>query len=70
MRLKNGLAQALTMKSVIISFMCAAPRLPQTEATSGLSSGMPSSRLAWALLWLRKSTRTGVPVTTTLSGCL
>ena len=68
MTLKKGFAQARTMKSVMISFMCAAPRLPQTLATSGRPSGMPSSRRAVSLSSLRKSMRTGVPVTTTRSG--
>ena len=67
---KKGLAQARTMKSVMISFMCPAPRLPQTLATRGLSSGSPSARRAASLSAFRNSPLTGVPVTTTRSGCL
>ena len=56
--------------SAICRFITAAPRLPQKETITGRPSSRPSLALASPRVQAKKSPRTGVPVTSTFSGCL
>ena len=67
---KGSLAASRARKSTICRFMPEAPRDPQKDTTSGRPSSTPSCSLACCFVRVKKSSRTGVPVTTTFSGCL
>ncbi len=54
----------------ISRFISEAPRLPKKETMRGRPSSMPSFPLASFFVSWKKSPRTGVPVTSTLSGRL
>ena len=67
---KEMRAASSTSISAILAFMPAAPSDPQKETIRGRPSLTPSRFLASSRVSVKKSSRTGVPVTTILSGCL